>query len=312
MEPGRDSAKEIHNQPPEHPGSTKSLLHGSSKTVNDATLPQIPHPSPQDLIGYEESTSSRPPQSESRSEALSKQSEDPIQPRPPHEQGLAVLDTSIDKLNSVSNIGLAQTKKPLPSLPTALPCVDLQNNASESPATMHDNDGLVQDGDEQDHETSMDEDGGAASADAEPHVRKRQSGQPASTTRKGLTHGGLPVGHANSDTITDLRIMKLICAFHRQRIAARLAKHEQRTQTPETSSSTRHGKRAPMSRPSTTSAVKDVIKQAQRAENENVVHRRRVKAMQQEMDILKNTMKELRKERYPPTNAEGLSDTSPQ
>ena len=77
-------------------------------------------------------------------------------------------------------MGLARTKKPLPSLPRALPCVDLQDDASESQAAMEDDDGLVHDGDEGDHEISMDEDGGAASADAEPHVRKRQSGQPSS------------------------------------------------------------------------------------------------------------------------------------
>ena len=206
---------------------------------------------------------------------------------------------------------LAHTKKPLPSLPTALPCVDLHNDASESQGAMEDDDGLVHDGDEDDNEISMDEDGGAASADAEPHVGKRQSGQQSSTKCKRLTHGALPIRHADSDTITDLRIMKLICAYHGQRIAARLAKHEQRSQAPETSSSTWHGKRASMSRPSTTSAVNEVIERAQRAENENVIHRRRVEAMQREMDILKNTVEELRKERYPPTNTQGLSDTSP-
>ena len=67
-----------------------------------------------------------------------------------------------------------------------------------------------------------------------------------------------------------------------------------------------------MSRPSTTSAVKEVIQRAQRAENENVIDRRRVEAMQRKMDILKITVEELRKERYPPTNTEGLSDTSRQ
>ena len=72
---------------------------------------------------------------------------------------------------------------------------------------MEDDDGLVHDGDEGDHEISMDEDGGAASAHVEPHVRKRQSGQPSSTKHKHLTHGALPVGHADSDTITDLSIM---------------------------------------------------------------------------------------------------------
>ena len=208
--------------------------------------------------------------------------------------------------------GAYGVKKPLPSLLTALPCIDLQDDASESRDAMEDDDGLVHDGDEEDHEISMDEDGGAASADAEPHVRKRQSGQPSSTKRKRLTHGALPVGHADSHTISDLRIMKLIRAFHRQRIAARLVKHEQRSQAPETLSSTWHGKRASMSRPSTTSAVKEVIEGAQRAENENVIHRCRFEAMQRKMDILKNTMEELCKERYPPTNTEGLSDTSPQ
>ena len=53
---------------------------------------------------------------------------------------------------------------------------------------------------------------------------------------------------------------------YRQRTAARLAKHEQRSQDLETLSSTRHGKRASMSRPSATSAVKEVIERAQRAE----------------------------------------------
>ena len=120
------------------------------------------------------------------------------------------------------------------------------------------------------------------------------------------------MGHADSNTITDPCIMKLICAFHRQGIAARLAKREQRVHAPESWSSTRHGKRASMSRPSTTSAVKEVIERAQRGENENVIHHRRVEAMQREMDILKNTMEELRKERYPPTNTEGFSDTSTQ
>ena len=312
MEPARDSETEINKQPTEHPGSIQSLLHGSSKEVNDPTPPQIPHPSPRDLIGYEQSTSSRPSQSEFGLEALSKQSENLIQPRPPDQRGSAVLDTFIDELNSMPKMGLARTKKLLPSLPTALPCVDLQDDASESRAAMEDDDGLVHDGDEEDHEISMDEDGGAASADAEPHVRKQQSRQPSSTKRKRLTHGALPVGHADSDTISDLRIMKLIRAFHRQRIAARVVKQEQRSQAPETLSSTRHGKRASMSRPSTTSAVKEVIEGAQRAENENVIHCRRVEAMQREMDILKNTMEELRKERYPPTNTEGLSDTSPQ
>ena len=175
---------------------------------------QIPHPSPRGLIGYKQSTSSRPSQSESGPEALSKQSENLIQPRPPHQHGSAVLDTSIDKLNSLPKTGIAQTKKPLSSLPTALPCVDLQDNASESQAAMEDDDALVHDGDEEDHEISMDEDGGAARADAEPHVSKRQSGQPSSTKRKRLTHGALPVGHADSHKITDLRIMKLIRAFH--------------------------------------------------------------------------------------------------
>ena len=63
--------------------------------------------------------------------------------------------------------------------------------------------------------------------------------------------------------------------------------------------------------PSTTSAMKEVIERAQRAENENVIQRHRAEAMQREIDILKNTVVELRKERYPPTNTEGLSDTSP-
>ena len=67
-----------------------------------------------------------------------------------------------------------------------------------------------------------------------------------------------------------------------------------------------------MSRPSTTSAVREVIERAQRAENKNVIHRRPVEAMRREMDTLKNTVEELRKERYPPTNTKGLSDTSPQ
>ena len=143
-------------------------------------------------------------------------------------------------------IGLAQTKKPLPYLPTALPCVDLQDDASEFQAAMEDDDGLVHNGDREDHETSIYEDGGAASADAEPHIQKRQSRQASSTKRKRLTHGGMPVGQAHSDTITDLRIMKLICAFPRGRIAERLAKHKQRSQAPETSGSSLHGKRASM------------------------------------------------------------------
>ena len=208
-------------------------------------------------------------------------------------------------------MGLARTKKPLASLPTALPCVDLQDHTSEFQATMEDDDALVHDGDEEDHETSMDEDKGAASADGEPQVRKRQSGQPSSTKRERLTHRALPTGHADSSTITDLCIMKLIRIFHRKCIAARLAKHQQRSEASETSSSTRHGKRASMSRPSTTSAVKEVSGQAQRAENESVVHRCRIEGMQREMDILKHTVEELRKKRYPPTNREGLSDTSP-
>ena len=42
--------------------------------------------------------------------------------------------------------GLAQTQNLLPSLPTALPCVDLRDDASESQAAMEDHDGLVNDG----------------------------------------------------------------------------------------------------------------------------------------------------------------------
>ena len=274
--------------------------------------PHIPHPSPTDLIGYEQSTSSRPPLSESGSEALSKQSENLIQTRPPHQHGSAVLDTSIDELNSMPKMGLAGTKKPLPSLPTALPCLHLQDDASKFQAAMEDDDGLLHDGDEEDHETSMDEDGVAASADVGPQVRKQRSRQPSSTRRKRPTHGALPAGRTDSDTITDLHIMKLIRAFHRQRIAARLTKTEQRSQAPETWSSTQHGKRASMSRPSTTSTVKEVIEQEQRTENENVIQRRRVEAMQREMDIPKSTVVEPCKERYPPINTEGLRDTSPQ
>ena len=122
----------------------------------------------------QQSTSSRPLQSESGSEDLRKQLNNLIQPRPPHQHGPAVLDTFIDELNSMLKRGLAQTKKTLPSLRTAVPCVDLQHDASEFQAAMEDNDGLVHDGDEGDHETSMDEDGVATSADAEPQVRKRR------------------------------------------------------------------------------------------------------------------------------------------
>ena len=46
--------------------------------------------------------------------------------------------------------GLAQTKKSLPSLPTALPCVDLPDGASESQAALEDDEGLIHDGDEED------------------------------------------------------------------------------------------------------------------------------------------------------------------
>ena len=53
-----------------------------------------------------------------------------------------------------------------------------------------------------------------------------------------------------------------------------------------------------------------VIERAQRAENDNVIHRRRVEAMQREMDILKNTVEKLPKERYPPANTQQLGDTS--
>ena len=60
-----------------------------------------------------------------------------------------------------------------------------------------------------------------------------------------------------------------------------------------------------MSRPSTTSAVKEIIERAQRSENEKVIPRCCVVAMQCEMDILKNSVEELRKERYPATNTEG-------
>ena len=130
--------------------------------------PQIPHPSSRDLIGFEQSTSSRPPQSESGLEALSKQSENLLQPRPPNQHALAVLDASIYELNSMPKKGLAQSKNPPPSLPTALPCVDLEDDASESEAAMEEDDGLVHDSHEEDHETFMDEDGGAASGDAEP------------------------------------------------------------------------------------------------------------------------------------------------
>ena len=209
-------------------------------------------------------------------------------------------------------MGLARTKKTLPSLPTALPCVDLQDHASEFQAAMEDEDGLVRHGDKEDHETSINEDGVAGSANAEPQVRKRQSRQPSSTKRRRLTHGALPLGHADSETFSEQRIMRLIRAFHCQRIAARLVKHEQRTQAPETSTSTQPGRRASMSRPSTTLPVKEDMERAQAAENKNVIHDRRVEAMQREMNIFKNAVEELRKERYSPTNTEGLGDTSPQ
>ena len=70
---------------------------------------------------------------------------------------------------------------------------------------MQDDDGLIHDGDKEEHETSMDVDWGAASAygNAEPRARERRSGQPSSTKHKRPIHGALPVGHANSDTITD-------------------------------------------------------------------------------------------------------------
>ena len=75
---------------------------------------------------------------------------------------------------------------------------------------MEDNDGLVHEVDEGDHEASMDEDGGAASVDAEPEVRRRQNGQPSTTKHKRLPQGALPAGHTDFDTITDLLIMKLV------------------------------------------------------------------------------------------------------
>ena len=141
-------------------------------------------------------------------------------------------------------------------------------------------------------------------------MTKRRSGRPSSTRGKRLTDGALPVIHADSDTITDPHIMKLIGVFHRHCIGARLAKHEQHSQALETSSSTRHGKQASMLIPSTTAAVKEVIERAQQAKNANVIDRPRVEAMQQEMDILKNTVEELRNGRYTPSNTESVSDTS--
>ena len=53
------------------------------------------------------------------------------------------------------------------------------------------------------------------------------------------------------------------------------------------------------------------MERVQRAATENVIHCCRVQAMQRNMDILKHTVEELRKEKYPSTNTERLSDTSP-